>query len=95
MAPGYGVRNGPRGAAVTKVGRNEPCPCGSGKKYKKCCMRKTAAMPWREKVTLGLIALLAIVVLGAVAVTTLRHSYSDTAAAGLVWSPEHRHWHRE
>ena len=22
---------------VTKVGRNEPCPCGSGKKYKKCC----------------------------------------------------------
>ena len=21
---------------VTKVGRNEPCPCGSGKKYKKC-----------------------------------------------------------
>lgn len=23
-----------------KVGRNEPCPCGSGKKYKKCCMNK-------------------------------------------------------
>jgi len=21
-----------------KIGRNEPCPCGSGKKYKKCCM---------------------------------------------------------
>jgi preprotein translocase subunit SecA len=20
-----------------KVGRNKPCPCGSGKKYKKCC----------------------------------------------------------
>jgi preprotein translocase subunit SecA len=25
-----------------KVGRNEPCPCGSGKKYKNCCMRKAA-----------------------------------------------------
>lgn len=24
-------------AVSTKVGRNEPCPCGSGKKYKKCC----------------------------------------------------------
>ena len=24
-----------------KIGRNEPCPCGSGKKYKKCCMNKT------------------------------------------------------
>ena len=23
-----------------KVGRNDPCPCGSGKKYKKCCGRK-------------------------------------------------------
>ena len=22
-----------------KIGRNEPCPCGSGKKYKKCCVK--------------------------------------------------------
>ena len=29
----------PRGASASrkKVGRNDPCPCGSGKKYKKCC----------------------------------------------------------
>ena len=26
------MRDGP------KIGRNDPCPCGSGKKYKKCCM---------------------------------------------------------
>ena len=25
-----------------KIGRNDPCPCGSGKKYKKCCGAKTA-----------------------------------------------------
>jgi preprotein translocase subunit SecA len=25
-----------------KVGRNDPCPCGSGKKYKSCCMRNMA-----------------------------------------------------
>ena len=24
-------------AISKKVGRNDPCPCGSGKKYKKCC----------------------------------------------------------
>lgn len=24
-----------------KIGRNEPCPCGSGKKYKKCCGQET------------------------------------------------------
>ena len=23
-----------------KVGRNDPCPCGSGKKYKNCCLRE-------------------------------------------------------
>lgn len=27
----------PRPMAVQKVGRNKPCPCGSGKKYKRCC----------------------------------------------------------
>ncbi len=26
-----------------KVGRNDPCPCGSGKKYKKCCLNKPQA----------------------------------------------------
>ena len=25
--------------AEKKIGRNEPCPCGSGNKYKKCCGR--------------------------------------------------------
>jgi len=24
---------------MTKPGCNDPCPCGSGKKYKKCCLR--------------------------------------------------------
>lgn len=31
-----GVRK-PKKRDVSKVGRNDPCPCGSGKKYKKCC----------------------------------------------------------
>ena len=28
-----------------KIGRNDPCPCGSGKKYKKCCLGRPAAEP--------------------------------------------------
>lgn len=28
--------------ATSKVGRNDPCPCGSGKKFKKCCGKETA-----------------------------------------------------
>lgn len=30
----------PSAGAHTKVGVNDPCPCGSGRKYKKCCLRK-------------------------------------------------------
>jgi len=26
--------------AGDKTGRNDPCPCGSGKKYKQCCLNK-------------------------------------------------------
>ena len=26
--------------ALRRVGRNDPCPCGSGKKFKKCCLNK-------------------------------------------------------
>jgi uncharacterized protein len=29
-----------RAQANPRIGRNDPCPCGSGKKYKKCCMGK-------------------------------------------------------
>ena len=35
------LRQGPAPvrAAGPKVGRNDPCPCGSGKKHKHCCLR--------------------------------------------------------
>jgi len=32
-----------RGIRTEKIGRNDPCPCGSRKKYKKCCMGKLIA----------------------------------------------------
>ena len=35
VAPVQVIRTAP------KVGRNDPCPCGSGKKYKNCCGRNT------------------------------------------------------
>jgi len=43
----FDVKNASRsGSAIPpvspRVGRNEPCPCGSGKKYKKCCARNNA-----------------------------------------------------
>ncbi len=36
-----GVPGGPdREGAAPKIGRNQPCPCGSGRKYKHCCLRE-------------------------------------------------------
>jgi hypothetical protein len=44
---GSRIKLGPLPSKVTalkgktkKIGRNAPCPCGSGKKYKKCCLNK-------------------------------------------------------
>ena len=31
-----GFSSGPAPRQIQKIGRNEPCPCGSGKKYKDC-----------------------------------------------------------
>jgi tetratricopeptide (TPR) repeat protein len=40
------LRQNPAPAPVTrqKIGRNDPCPCGSGKKFKKCCGRGSATV---------------------------------------------------
>jgi uncharacterized protein YecA (UPF0149 family) len=37
FAPSFMQTGTPYKRSEPKVGRNEPCPCGSGNKYKKCC----------------------------------------------------------
>ncbi len=76
-----------------KIGRNEPCPCGSGKKYKQCCADKATA-----RATLfsrGLVALLGLALI-VVVISILNGLYSsdrDAAGPNRVWSAEHGHWH--
>jgi uncharacterized protein len=43
--PYYGGVTGTVRRKEPKIGRNEPCPCGSGKKYKKCCLEKGGDIP--------------------------------------------------
>ena len=74
-------------AAGGKVGRNDPCPCGSGRKYKACCEGKSGTM---SKV--GWVALVAVMLLG-VTILVLSLARSDVGARRLVWSPEHGHYH--
>ncbi len=37
---------------MKKIGRNEPCPCGSGKKYKRCCIKQKIIMDNHQKQTI-------------------------------------------
>jgi hypothetical protein len=83
------------------VGRNEPCHCGSGKKYKNCCIRERRSS--RGLVILGA-ALLALAAAGVMTMagdkkapappTAAQRAYQTGAAPpGKVWSAEHGHWH--
>jgi uncharacterized protein len=48
-APGGSPGTGPGPVTCTpEPGRNDPCPCGSGKKYKKCCGSPTTGGPGEE-----------------------------------------------
>jgi hypothetical protein len=80
-------------AHTAKAGRNDACPCGSGKKYKKCCELKQQGMRGNT-VLLVIVGLLmaAGVVAGITAFTTERGHVSRPGGSG-VWSPEHGHYH--
>jgi hypothetical protein len=75
-----------------KAGRNDLCPCGSGRKYKRCCEAKARSGRGHR----ALMIVLAVVVLGGVAAAVASWN-SDagvaTAGPGRVWSPEHGHYH--
>ena len=78
---------------MTKPGRNDPCPCGSGVKYKRCCEGKQAEESWWARYSWHIvIAAIAIAVAGAAATIALQSGPSG-AGPERVWSEEHGHWH--
>ncbi len=81
-----------------KVGRNDPCSCGSGKKYKHCCLRKKSEQ--RERVQNSLVRglflaaiPLALVGIAAAVIAAYRGNSSTGEGPPRVWSAEHGHWH--
>jgi phosphotransferase system glucose/maltose/N-acetylglucosamine-specific IIC component len=73
------------------TGRNDRCPCGSGKKYKKCCEQKQAKRSNNMLLIIVGALTAAGLVAGIAAFTSDRGSTQP--AAGKVWSPEHGHYH--
>jgi hypothetical protein len=80
-----------------KVGRNEPCPCGSGKKHKLCCAarehKRTEARDSLAKGLFYILGPLAIVLALAASISALRGGSVGEDGLERVWSPQHGHWH--
>lgn len=70
-----------------KTGRNDDCPCGSGRKYKRCCGARRQSK--------GRLMWLAVGVGIAAAMLIAVASFTADRDEGprRVWSPEHGHYH--
>jgi len=77
---------------TAKAGRNELCPCGSGKKFKKCCEPRQQSLRNRGNMVLLLVVGL-LMAAGAVAAITQFTGERHVARPTGVWSPEHGHYH--
>jgi hypothetical protein len=74
-----------------KVGRNAPCPCGSGRKYKQChALEERRNGRWIAIVIGGVLLLATLAYMNA-----LRNRDPSQAGPlpGQVWSEEHGHYH--
>jgi len=74
-------------AIEKKVGRNDLCPCGSGRKYKQCCERKQESMSRIGWIVIGAL------MLAAAAVFAFNLTRDDAGGARQVWDPAHGHYH--
>lgn len=78
---------------TTTLQRNDPCRCGSGKKYKHCCQQKDNAKTGSK---FGMIILVLVVAFGfALAWLALfgDGSGSQNCPPGQTWSNSHQHCH--
>jgi tetratricopeptide (TPR) repeat protein len=66
---------------MAKIGRNDPCPCGSGKKYKKCCLPLHEESRAKERETAALTA-------GSIDLDELSNSVVDLIEAGRLEEAE-------
>lgn len=81
---------------MKKLGRNEPCHCGSGKKYKNCHLKSEDNTKGKNKVFILLALLILFAIMGVLIANMNDKNYSGApgpAPEGKVWSAEHGHWH--
>lgn len=75
-----------------KPERNDPCHCGSGKKYKNCCQKKDESGSSSKIAMIG-VAAVVLIVLVLAAIALLGGGSSVDCPPGTVWSDAHQHCH--
>lgn len=75
-----------------KPKRNDPCHCGSGKKYKNCCLKKDSS---KFSSKLGIIGAVLAAILGIVivAIALSGGGSQQDCPPGTSWSDAHQHCH--
>lgn len=74
-----------------KISRNDPCPCGSGKKYKQCCAIEESVEAAGSFFRIAMIGMGLALLFVTVAVG--RELFSSEPVQKRVWSSDHGHWH--
>ena len=78
------------------VGRNDPCPCGSGEKYKRCCQAEggsTAATSTASRTMMIVIGGVVLLGLVFIAVSLFAGGAEGACPPGQTWSAAHGHCH--
>jgi hypothetical protein len=78
---------------MTKIGRNDPCQCGSGKKYKNCCGAKSSVGNRTLLIGGGVVLVALAIWFGRGILGGGGSGPPGPAPPGKVWSTEHGHWH--
>lgn len=74
-----------------KPNRNDPCSCGSGKKYKNCCQNKDESQMSSK---IGIIGVVIAIVIGLIIVgMSITGGESRDCPPGTNWSSAHEHCH--
>jgi hypothetical protein len=74
---------------MARTGRNDICPCGSGRKFKKCCEAKSGS----ARQSRVLMILVGAAVAGALVAGLVSFRADSGGGAGRVWDPAHGHYH--
>ena len=76
---------------MAQTGRNDACPCGSGKKFKKCCELKQQKNGGNR----FLLIIVGLLMAGGLAagVSAMLGERDHAVRPQGVWSPEHGHYH--